>query len=140
MYSRHLRHLIFSEVSGGKKKENWQGEVTEEFLLITNRSPYNNGGRIIISSTNNGFFKAQHLKTQGGGSVQTPSLILATSLSFGDVLISFKGLQFMLIMLLWQNSPEMPSKNRASMRSIHLKKGFLIASNIACKHSTLSTI
>ena len=139
MYSRHLRHLIFSEVSGGKKKENWQGEVTEEFLLITNRSPYNNGGRIIISSTN-GFFKAQHLKTQGGGSVQTPSLILATSLSFGDVLISFKGLQFMLIMLLWQNSPEMPSKNRASMRSIHLKKGFLIASNIACKHSTLSTI
>ena len=139
MYSRHLRHLIFSEVSGGKKKENWQGEVTEEFLLITNRSPYNNGGRIIISSTN-GFFKAQHLKTQGGGSVQTPSLILATSLSFGDVLISFKGLQFMLIMLLWQNSPEMPSKNRASMRSIHLKKGCLIASNIACKHSTLSTI
>ena len=69
--------------------------------------------------------------------MQTPSLILATSLSFGDVLISFKGLQFMLIMLLWQNSPEMPSKNRASMRSIHLKKGFLIASNIACKHSTL---
>ena len=46
MYSRHLRHFIFSEVSGGKKKENWQqGEVTEEFLLITNRSPYNNGGR-----------------------------------------------------------------------------------------------
>ena len=70
MYCRHLRHLIFSEVSGGKKKENWQGEVTEEFLLITNRSPYNNGGRIIISSTN-GFFKAQHLKTQGGGSVGT---------------------------------------------------------------------
>ena len=140
MYSRYLRHFIFVEVSGGKKKENWQGEVTEEFLLITNRSPYNNGGRIIISSTN-GFFKAQHLKTQGGGSVQTPSLILATSLSFGDVLISFNGLQFMLIMLLWQNSPEMPSKNReVGMRSIHLKKGFLIASNIACEHSTLSTI
>ena len=139
MYSRYLRHFIFVEVSGGKKKENWQGEVTEEFLLITNRSPYNNV-LIIISPILMASLKPNTYKWGRGQCTQSPSLILATSLSFGDVLISFKGLQFMLIMLLWQNSPEMPSKNRASMRSIHLKKGFLIASNIACEHSTLSTI